>query len=133
MTMWLAKKIAGADAPQEEDTAMDVGVTTIGGKEVAVETRGEDRELPVYAPGGVYWQPAAGDAVLVFKGGVGGEDRCVLAAEPKELTVKLSPGEMCLWIGGSYLRLHEDGSLELNGMININGALFINGKPFSAG
>lgn len=129
--MWLAKKIAGSGVPQEEDTAMDIGVTTIGGSQVAVETRGEDRELPIFAPGGVYWQPAAGDAVLVLKGGVGGQDRCVLAAEPKELAVELNPGELCLWMGRSYLRLHQDGSLELNGAININGALFINGKPFS--
>ena len=58
-----------------------MGVTTIGGGNASVMTKGEQRNLEVFAPGGLTWQPQAGDTVLVIKGGTGGQERCVVAAD----------------------------------------------------
>ncbi len=52
-------------------------MTTIAGDNVGVVTRGEVRALPVYGPGGYVWMPESGAAVLVIKGGPGGEEQCV--------------------------------------------------------
>ena len=70
--MWLAEKTKlsppGMDA--------DFGVTSIAGQRAGVVTRGESRRLPVYGPGGYFWMPENGSAVLVIKGGPGGEESC---------------------------------------------------------
>ena len=63
--MWLSKTIALRQRAERESTAADMGVTTIGGGSASVMTRGEQRDLEVFAPGGVVWQPQAGDTVLV--------------------------------------------------------------------
>ena len=68
--MWLSKQIR----PALSTADADLGVTTIAGDSVGVMTRGEVRTLPVYGPGGYVWMPENGAAVLVVKGGPGGEE-----------------------------------------------------------
>ena len=65
--MWLSKQMR--PAPPTADA--DMGMTTIGGEQTGVVTRGEVRDLPVYGPGGYVWLPENGKAVLVIKGGPG--------------------------------------------------------------
>ena len=71
--MWLSRQMK-APAPTAD---ADLGMTTITGDSVGVVTRGEVRALPVYGPGGYVWMPESGAAVLVIKGGPGGEEQCV--------------------------------------------------------
>lgn len=78
--MWLSKQTRPPAAP----SGADLGITTISGQKVGVVTRGEIRDLPVYGPGGYLWSPANGAAVLVVKGGPGGEEQCVAGARPPE-------------------------------------------------
>ena len=131
-----------------------MGVTTIGGSDASVMTRGEQRDLEVFAPGRLIWQPMAGDTVLVVKGGTGGQEQCVVAASTAGDTPDgLAPGELFLYSrGGASIHLREDGSIavrgngsaegnwdakgrltwtgsvELNGPVTINGTLNINGE-----
>ena len=79
--MWVSRAMALRQAAEREASAVDMGVTTIGGGSASVMTRGEQRDLEVFAPGGVVWQPQAGDTVLVVRGGVGCQEQCVVAAE----------------------------------------------------
>ena len=69
--MWLSRQMK-APAPTAD---ADLGMTTIAGDSVGVVTRGEVRALPVYGPGGYVWMPESGAAVLVIKGGPGGEEQ----------------------------------------------------------
>ncbi len=119
--MWIGKQIAESARPREDSTAVDLGVTTIGGGRAAVETRGEDREVPVYGPGGYFWQPRAGERVLVIKGGVGGAEQCVAGAEQGEAPDGMEPGDVYIRSGGASLYLHGDGRIELTGSLTING------------
>ncbi|MCI8818625.1 MAG: hypothetical protein HFG04_05645 [Oscillibacter sp.] len=126
--MWLAKQMKSgvftADA--------DLGVTTIAGDRVGVITRGEVRNLPVYGPGGYLWAPANGAAVLVVKGGPGGEEQCVAGTRPAKAPVNVLPGEVCLYgPGGNSVYLRQDGSVEIRGgKVSISGELEINGQPY---
>ena len=95
--MWLSKTIALRQRAERESTAADMGVTTIGGGSASVMTKGEQRELEVFAPGGLVWQPQAGDTVLVVKGGTGCQEQCVVAASTAGATPEgLAPGELFL-------------------------------------
>ena len=122
--MWIGQKIAASTRPREDSTAADLGVTTIGGANAAVETRGEDRNVPVYAPGGYFWQPKAGDRVLVIKGGVTGAEQCVAAAEQGEAPDGMEPGDVYLCAGEASLYLHSNGRIDVNGALYINGAIY---------
>ena len=117
-------------APWEEGA--ELGVVTIGGNPAAVETRGEVRNLPVYGPGGYLWAPANGAAVLVVKGGPGGEEQCVAGTRPAKAPVNVLPGEVCLYgPGGNSVYLRQDGSVEIRGgKVSISGELEINGQPY---
>jgi len=123
--MWVGKQMAGAGRlVQEESAGAEVGVTTIGGSEAAVMTRGEDRALPVYGPGGLVWVPKAGDTVLVIQGGCGREERCVAGALSRREEDGLEPGELCLYSDGASIILRNGGQVE------IRGELLINGQPY---
>ena len=122
--MWIGRKIADSTRAREDSTAADLGITTIGGSAAAVETRGEDRGLPVYGPGGYCWQPKAGDKVLVIKGGVTGAEQCVAAAEQGETPEGMEPGDVCIRSGDASLYLHSDGRIDLNGALYINGTIY---------
>ncbi len=126
--MWLSKQTKKSNPTSEAD----LGVTTIAGSQVGVLTKGEVRELPVFGPGGYIWQPANGDAVLVIKGGPGGEESCV-AGKAQAAAEDLQPGEVCLYApGGASIRLRSDGSVELKGRVRITGDLMINGLTCQA-
>jgi len=99
----------------------ELGTVTIGGAPAAVDTCGEVRALPVFGPGGYAWAPKRGDKVLVIKGGPGGEEQCVAAAETE--AEELEPGEILIRTGEASLRLKASGRIELNGAVYINGTL----------
>lgn len=116
--MWMAE--GRTAAPWEEGA--ELGIVTIGGNPAAVETRGEVRNLPVFGPGGYVWVPRRGQRVLVLKGGPGGEEQCLAAAEQGEVP-GLLPGETALRVGKASLALRVDGRIELKGLIYLNGEL----------
>ena len=92
--MWLSKSIALRQSAAREGAAADMGTTTIGGGSASVMTRGEQRDLSVFSPSGVIWQPKAGDTVLVIKGGAGGQEQCIIAADTAGAAPEdLVPGE----------------------------------------
>lgn len=126
--MWLSKQMKPAAAV----SGADLGMTTISGRQVGVVTRGEVRDLPVYGPGGYLWTPANGAAVLVIKGGPGGEEQCVAGARPPEEAKRVEPGEVYLYgPGGNAVYLKQDGSVEIQGTaVSITGALTVNGEPY---
>ena len=122
--MWIGQKIADGTRVREDSTAVDLGVTTIGGESAAVETRGEDRNVPVYGPKGYFWQPEAGDRVLVIKGGVAGAERCVAGTEQKEAPEDLAPGDVYLRAGEASIHLQSGGRIDITGTLYINGSLY---------
>ena len=124
--MWLSKQIKPATATVDAD----LGMTTIAGDQVGVLTRGEVRALPVYGPGGYIWLPQNGAAVLVVKGGPGGEEQCVTGMKQRETPRGMKPGEAFLYGPGEHsVYLKQDGSVEVKGTtVSIEGQLIINGQ-----
>lgn len=137
--MWLSKTMASRQQASQESSAADMGVTTIGGGSASVMTRGEQRNLEVFAPGGIVWQPQAGDTVLVLKGGPGSQEQCVVAANTASAAPEgLAPGELFLYSGGNasiYLRgdgsIVIKGNVEVQGPVNIMGELTVNGRAYA--
>ena len=127
--MWLSKKLAINQRLEQEGAAADMGVTTIAGSAASVMTRAEQRDLAVFAPGGVLWQPRVGDTVLVIRGGAGGQENCVVAAEPAATPPEgMAPGELYLYSsGGASLYLRGDGSIAVTGPVEIAGELRVTG------
>ena len=133
--MWLSRQIKPAPATSDAD----LGITTISGQKVGVVTRGEVRDLPVYSPGGYLWTPANGTAVLVVKGGPGGEEQCVAGARPLEELPDIEPGEVYLYgPGENTVYLKKDGSVEIRGSrvsvtgeLSVDGQLTVNGRPYA--
>ena len=125
--MWLSKQMKST--PSTADA--DLGVTTIAGGSVGVVTRGEVRALPVYGPGGYVWLPDSGTAVLVIKGGPGGEEQCVAGMQQAPPPKDMQPGEVYLYgPGGGAVYLRRDGAVELRGRVAVQGELRINGEPY---
>nr|WP_325299546.1 hypothetical protein [uncultured Dysosmobacter sp.] len=131
--MWLSKQMK----PAVQTTDADLGVTTIAGDSVGVVTRGEVRALPVYGPGGYVWLPENGAAVLVIKGGPGGEEQCVAGMKQRDIPREMKPGEVFLYgPGENSVYLKKDGTLELRGKVAVEGSLTVNGdyyKPCECG
>ena len=126
--MWLSRQIK--PAPPTADA--DLGTTTIAGDSVGVVTRGEVRALPVYGPGGYGWMPESGSAVLVIKGGPGGEEQCVAGARQAQVPEGMRPGEVYLFgPDGNTVYLRQDGGIELRGEVRIQGSLTVNGEPYA--
>lgn len=127
--MWLSKTIAARQRASQEGAAADMGVTTIGGSSASVMTKGEQRDLEVFAPGGLIWQPQAGDTVLVIKGGTGGQEQCVVAADTAAAAPKdLAPGELFLYsCGNASIHLRADGSIVIKGNGSVEGNWVIDG------
>ena len=121
--MWLSKSIALRQRTEREGAAADMGVTTIGGSSASVMTRGEQRDLSVFSPSGLIWQPKAGDAVLVVKGGVGGQEQCIVAADTAASTPKdMAPGELYLYSNkDTFIFLRLDGSIAVKGNLSAEG------------
>lgn len=127
--MWLSKQMK----PVLPTADADLGVTTITGDSVGVVTRGEVRALPIYGPGGYIWLPEGGAAVLVVKGGPGGEEQCVTGMKQQAAPKGMQPGEAFLYgPGGNSVYLKRDGTVELKGTrVSIEGYLTVNGMPYS--
>lgn len=119
--MWLSRQMR-----QTLPTAdADLGMTTIAGERVGVVTRGEVRALPVCGPGGYVWLPENGSAVLVIKGGPGGEEQCVAGMQQGKAPEGMEPGEVYLYgPGRNSVYLRRDGTVE------VRGRLVINGEPY---
>lgn len=113
--MWTSKP--APRLPSEEPWA-DTGTVTLGGDPAAVSLGGERRQVPVYAPGGYQWRPAAGDQVLVLKTGAQRESPCVAGVCCQ--SGELSPGEVRISSGSGQIRL-RDGRVEVQGQLWING------------
>ncbi|MCI9649074.1 hypothetical protein [Oscillibacter sp.] len=125
--MWLSSRMRPVPATADAD----LGVTTIAGGEVGVLTRGEVRAVPVYGPGGYVWMPESGAAVLVVKGGPGGEERCVCGAQQSAPPEEMRPGEVLVrGPGGNSVYLRRDGTVVLRGEVRVEGSLWINGSPY---
>ena len=125
--MWLSSRMRPVPATADAD----LGVTTIAGGEVGVLTRGEVRAVPVYGPGGYVWMPESGAAVLVVKGGPGGEERCVCGAQQSAPPEEMRPGEVLVrGPGGDSVYLRRDGTVVLRGEVRVEGSLWINGSPY---
>ena len=124
--MWISRQLK----PVVPTADADLGVTTIQGGNVGVMTRGEVRALPVYGPGGYIWLPQNGAAVLVVKGGPGGEEQCVTGMKQRETPRGMKPGEVFLYgPGENSVYLKQDGSVEVKGTtVSIEGQLIINGQ-----
>lgn len=133
--MWVSRAFSLRQAAEREGTAADMGMTTIGGKNASVMTRGEQRELEIFAPGGLVWQPLAGDTVLVVKGGVGCQEQCVVAAETAGAAPKdMAPGELFLYsTGGASIYLRGDGSIDIKGSVSLEGDLRVRGDVTMTG
>ena len=128
--MWLSSRMRPVPATADAD----LGVTTIAGGEVGVLTRGEVRAVPVYGPGGYVWMPESGAAVLVVKGGPGGEERCVCGAQQSAPPEEMRPGEVLVrGPGGNSVYLRRDGTVVLRGEVRVEGSLWINGSPYIPG
>lgn len=126
--MWLSRQMK-APAPTAD---ADLGMTTITGDSVGVVTRGEVRALPVYGPGGYVWMPESGAAVLVIKGGPGGEEQCVAGQQQALIPEGMGPGEVYLFTpGGNSVYLRSGGEIELQGKVRIQGSLTVNGEPYA--
>lgn len=124
--MWLAER----SKPARSTADAELGVTTISGGNVGVMTRGEVRALPVFGPGGCVWMPENGDAVLVLKGGPGGEEQCVAGKAQEEAPAGMLPGEVYLHSGAASVWLRKDGSILLMGNVSVVGNLTVNGIPW---
>ncbi|MCF2664843.1 hypothetical protein JQM66_09770 [Oscillibacter valericigenes] len=125
--MWLSRQMRG----QQPTADADMGMTTIAGDSVGVVTRGEVRALPVYGPGGYIWQPENGAAVLVIKGGPGGEEQCVTGMRQGTVPKGMLPGEVYLYgPGDNSIYLRKDGTVEIRGTLVINGEFY---KPCTCG
>lgn len=124
--MWLSRQIK----PTVPTADADLGTTTISGDSVGVLTRGEVRALPVYGPGGYIWLPENGAAVLVIKGGPGGEEQCVTGTRQVEAPQNMEPGEVYLYgSNGGSIYLRRNGTIEMRGTVSIQGGLLVNGEP----
>ena len=110
--MWLSRTLSLRQRAERESAA-----AAIGGGSASVMTRGEQRDLEIFAPGGMVWQPKAGDTVLVVKGGTGGQEQCVVAASTAESGPKdMAAGELFLYsCGKASIYLRKDGSIEIKG------------------
>ena len=125
--MWLSKQMK--QVPPTADA--DLGMTTIAGGSVGVLTRGEVRNLPIYGPGGYVWMPQNGAAVLVMKGGPGGEEHCVAGMKQAQVPEDMQPGEILVYgPGDNAIYLKQDGTIELRGRVEIQGSLVVNGESY---
>ena len=128
--MWISqqnrKTAAGDRVPAE------VGAATLAGNPATVYLNGERRQVPLFAPGGYHWRPAAGDELLVIKTGAEGELPCAVGQRVEEPPVALESGEVALTSGSTQLVLHKDGRMRLQGDVEVQGDLTVNGDTIES-
>lgn len=126
--MWIAGRLRQEETTRENGAA-ECGSVTIGGARAGVLVRGEERDIPTAAPGGIVWKPKSGERVLVVRGGTGGEERYVIGALCDETAQRaLADGEVCLFAASGGARIYLRG----NGNVEIEGTLWINGEKYEA-
>lgn len=124
--MWLSKRNAGS-----KTASANIATTTIGGQTAAALTEGEQRGIPVYAPGGYCWKPGAGASLLVVKCGSEGESPVAAGTSQPEAPEELQAGEVYIISdGGAAVYLKNDGTVEITGGLKINGQAY---TPCSCG
>ena len=76
------------------------------------------------------WQPKAGDTVLVIKGGAGGQEQCIIAADTAGAAPEdLVPGELYLHSSrDTFIFLRADGSIAVKGNLSAEGDGTIKGS-----
>ena len=116
--MWISSQTRESGRTQEHDARL--GTVTAGGRSVSAYLDGEQRWLPVMAPGGYRWQPGAGDQVLVLKTGEQSEGACILAKQ-ETYADDLAPGEVEFNAPGCRLKLSGAGAVEISGRVTVNG------------
>ena len=133
--MWLSGKLMAPNRKKQEETQADLGVTTIGGEQVAVMARGEVREVPVFSPGGYIWLPEAGETVLLLQGGPGKAENCVAGTRQASPPSDMQSGEVYLFSKGAAVHLKNNGEVVVSakrvllqaGEVEITGDLTVNG------
>ena len=76
--------------------------------------------------------PENGSAVLVIRGGPGGEELCVAGMRQEAPPSGMRPGELYLHgPGDTSVYLRSDGTIELRGRVEISGEVWVSGE-FSA-
>ena len=126
--MWLSnpKQRPAGEEPGE------IGQVTMGGNPAGVYLAGERRNVPIFAPGGYYWRPKLGDAVLVMKAGPE-QAPCLIGKEETVHGFRLRPGEILLSAHPSAgILLGTDGSIRLFGVISHNGTVVSAPNPAAA-
>lgn len=130
--MWMGEQLKRRDDSQL--TTAEMGKTSIEGETAAVVTRGEQRELEIWTPGGYCWRPKREEEVLVIKGGTAGEERCVVAKAPEKAPTDLAAGDVCIFSGGTSVVLRSGGTVEITGApirlcgsVQVTGSLRVNG------
>ena len=88
--------------------------------------------MPLYAPGGYHWRPAAGQELLVIKTGEEGELPCTVGCRAEKPPVSLKSGEVALSAGKSSLVLRNEGKTEVNGGLAVAGTLTVNGETLES-
>ena len=116
--MWISKAVSLSRAAEREGASTDMGVTTIGGGSASVMTRGEQRDLEIFSPAGLVWQPRAGC-----------QEQCVVAADTAACAPEgFAPGELFLYsCGGASIYLRGDGSIHVRGPVALEGDLSVHG------
>ena len=126
--MWLSNP---KQQPAAEELG-EIGQVTVGGNPAGVYLAGERRNVSIFAPGGYYWRPAPGDAVLVMKAGAE-RAPCLIGKEETAQRIRLRPGEILLSAHPSAgILLGTDGSIRLFGVISHNGAVVSAPSPETA-
>lgn len=119
--MWLSKRSAGGRV-----SSANIATTTIGGQVAAALSEGEQRGVPVYAPGGYCWRPRAGQSLLVVKCGAEGESPVAAGTAQSEAPEGMRAGEVYITSGGgAAVWLKNDGAVEITGDVKINGQAYV--------
>ena len=121
--MWLSERKKNADS---EQNCMTIGLVTIGGAKPSVLVEGEIRNVELVSSG-VMRVPKAGDEVLVLRTseGDGVAVGFIGAVSPDGIEngeIKISTGT------GGFIKLKNNGDIELCGTVSIKGTTKIEGE-----
>ena len=115
--MYLSEKLK--ESSQEAGLGQ-VDTVSLGGSSPTVSEANAQYGAKLFGPGGMCWMPKRGQAVLVIKAGMLGEESCMIGAET-EASEDLEPGELRLYAQGCALELKNDGSVHITGNVYVNG------------
>lgn len=119
--MWLAQELSRRGS--ERAGEISTGKVSVAGDKAAVMLDGERRGITVACPGGLRWNPAAGEDVIVLRSGDGEQFVLGVAGNEDEIPEK---GGYLLKSGGNSLALGSAG-VEIKGDIAAEGRLLVNG------